>query len=306
MQGNVLTNVVMPIALGVIMLGLGLGLTGADFRRIFVMPRPVLVGLFCQSVLLPAVCYGVAVGFGLPPELAVGLMLLSASPGGASANVFSHLAHGDVALNVTLTATNSLLSLVTLPLIVGTSLRLFMGEGKEIPLPVGKVISTFAIVLVPVGIGMLIRWRKPALSDRMAKPVRSLAFLFLMIVIGAALYAEASKDSAGLLRAFKQVGLPALVFNLVSLGVGYFVPRIFRLPSRQAIAIGMEIGIHNGTLAIAIATTVLSNATMAIPPAIYSLIMFFTAAAFAFLVGRRALAEKQKEQSAQGEAARAA
>jgi bile acid:Na+ symporter, BASS family len=286
MEGNFLTKVVMPIALGVIMLGLGLGLTGADFRRIVVMPRPVLVGLFCQTVLLPAVCYGIAVGFGLPPELAVGLMLLAASPGGASANVFSHVAHGDVALNITLTATNSLLSLLTLPLIVGTSLRLFLGAEKNIPLPVDKVIQTFAIILVPVGIGMLVRWRKPALSDRLSKPVRTLAFVVLIIVIGGALYTEASKDSSKLLESFKQVGVPAAVFNVVSLGVGYLVPLALRLPKKQAIAIGMEIGIHNGTLAIAIATTVLSNPTMAIPPAIYSLIMFFTAAAFAFLVGR--------------------
>lgn len=286
MEGNFLTKVVMPVALGVIMLGLGLGLTGADFRRIVVMPRPVLVGLFCQTVLLPLVCYGIAVGFGLSPELAVGLMLLAASPGGASANVFSHVAHGDVALNVTLTATNSILSLLTLPIIVGTSIRLFMGAEKQIPLPVDKVVQTFAIILIPVGIGMLIRWKKPAVSDRLAKPVRTLAFVVLLIVIGGALYTEASKDSAKLVQHFKEVGLPAAVFNLVSLGVGYFVPLALRLPKRQAIAIGMEIGIHNGTLALAIAGTVLSNATMAIPPAVYSLIMFFTAAAFAFVVGR--------------------
>lgn len=286
MEGNFLTKVVMPIALGVIMLGLGLGLTGADFRRIVVMPRPVLVGLFCQSVLLPAACYGIAVAFGLPPELAVGLMLLAASPGGASANVFSHVAHGDVALNITLTATNSLLSLVTLPLIVGTSLRLFMGAEKAIPLPVDKVVQTFAIILVPVGIGMLVRWKKPALSDKLSKPVRTLAFVVLIVVIGGAVYTEASKDSAKLLLSFKQVGVPAAVFNVVSLGVGYLVPLALRLPKKQAIAIGMEIGIHNGTLALAIAGNVLENTTMAIPPAIYSLIMFFTAAAFAFVVGR--------------------
>lgn len=298
MEGNFLTKVVMPIALGVIMLGLGLGLTGADFRRIVVMPRPVLVGLFCQTVLLPVVCYAIAVGFGLPPELAVGLMLLSASPGGASANVFSHVAHGDVALNITLTATNSLLSLLTLPLIVGTSLRLLMGAEKAIPLPVDKVIQTFAIILVPVGIGMLVRWRKPALSDKLSKPVRTLAFVVLIIVIGGALYTEASKDSSKLFLSFKQVGLPAALFNVVSLGVGYFVPMALKLPKKQAIAIGMEIGIHNGTLAIAIATTVLSNPTMAIPPAIYSLIMFFTAAAFAFLVGRTVKDEPAAEQRA--------
>ncbi|MEZ4299223.1 MAG: bile acid:sodium symporter family protein [Polyangiaceae bacterium] len=300
MEGNVLTKVVMPIALGVIMLGLGLGLTAADFRRIVVMPRPVLVGLFCQTIVLPAACYGIAVGFGLPPELAVGLMLLAASPGGASANVFSHLAHGDVALNITLTATNSILSLLTLPVLVGLSLRAFMGADKAIPLPVEKVVQTFAIILVPVGIGMLVRWKRPALSDRLSKPVRSLAFIFLLVVIGGALYAEAHKDGGTdkLLQAFRAVGLPALLFNLVSLGAGYVVPLALRLPKKQAVAIGMEIGIHNGTLAIAIATSVLENPTMAIPPAIYSLIMFFTAAAFGFAVGRGIKDEAPKAEAA--------
>ncbi len=284
MEGSFLTNVVMPIALGVIMLGLGLGLTLADFRRIAVMPRPVLIGLFCQTILLPLACYGIVRAFGLPAELAVGLMLLAAAPGGASANVFSHLANGDVALNITLTATNSLLSLLSLPVIVGLSLRTFMGEGKDIPLPLDKVIQTFAIVLVPVAIGMAIRARKPGFAERLSKPMRTAAFVFLLVVIGGAL----AKDGSKVLPAFRQVGVPALVFNLISLSVGYLVPRAFRLPKKQAIAIGMEIGIHNGTLAIAIATGVLQNPTMALPPAIYSLIMFFTAAAFGFAISRRA------------------
>lgn len=288
MDGGILTSVIMPIALGVIMLGLGLGLTPADFRRIFLMPRPILIGLFCQTILLPLACYGIAVAFKLPPELAVGLMLLSASPGGASANVFSHLAHGDVALNITLTATNSILSLFSLPLLVGLSLRLFMGAEANIPLPLDKVIQTFAIILVPVGIGMALRARKPELSERLSKPVRTMAFVFLFLVIGGAI----AKEGAKVIPAFKLVGLPALVFNLVSLGVGYLVPLAFRLPRRQAIAIGMEIGIHNGTLAIAIATLVLQNPTMAIPPAIYSIIMFFTAAIFGFAMGRKARDEE--------------
>lgn len=283
MEGNFLTQVVMPLALGVIMLGLGLGLTIQDFRRIVLMPRPVLIGLFCQTVLLPAVAYGIVRAFGLPPELAIGMMLLAASPGGASANVFSHLAHGDVALNITLTATNSILSLVSLPLLVGLSLKAFLGSSEAIPVPVDKVIQTFAIILVPVAIGMAIRAKRPAFAERLSKPVRTLAFVFLLIVIGAAL----AKDGSKVLPAFRLVGLPALAFNLVSLSVGYFVPRAFRLPKRQAVAIGMEIGIHNGTLAIAIATNVLKRPEMAIPPAIYSLLMFFTAAAFGFAMARR-------------------
>ncbi|MBZ5714744.1 bile acid:sodium symporter family protein [Nannocystis pusilla] len=274
----------MPIALGVIMLGLGLSLTLEDFKRVVLMPKPVFVGLFCQMLVLPVVCFAIATGFDLPPALAVGLMLLSASPGGATANLFSHLAKGDVALNVTLTAVNSVLSLLTLPFIVNYSLVHFMGEGKVIPLQFDKVIQVFAIVLVPVAIGMFVRSKKPAGAARLEKPVKILSAVFLLLVIAATV----AKERAHVVEYFQQVGLAALAFNLVSMAVGYLVPLVVRLPRRQAVAIGMEIGIHNGTLAIAIASapTLLNNSAMAVPPAVYSLIMFFTAAAFGYLVNR--------------------
>ncbi|MDC0717392.1 bile acid:sodium symporter family protein [Nannocystis bainbridge] len=274
----------MPIALGVIMLGLGLSLTLEDFKRVVLMPKPVFVGLFCQMLVLPVVCFAIATGFDLPPALAVGLMLLSASPGGATANLFSHLAKGDVALNVTLTAVNSVLSLLTLPFIVNYSLVHFMGEGRVLPLQFDKVVQVFAIVLVPVGIGMLVRSKKQDFAARLEKPVKILSAVFLLAVIGATV----AKERAHVVEYFQQVGLAALAFNLVSMAVGYLVPVVVRLPKRQAVAIGMEIGIHNGTLAIAIASapTLLNNTAMAVPPAVYSLIMFFTAAAFGYLVNR--------------------
>ncbi len=284
MSTTVLTTILLPVALGIIMLGLGLSLTIADFKRVVVYPRAVFIGLVCQMLLLPVVCYGLAVGFGLPPELAVGLMLLAASPGGATANLFSHLAHGDVALNITLTAVNSLLSLLTLPLIINYSLTAFMGAGKALPLQTDKVLQVFAIVLIPVGIGMLVRARKPAIASRLDKPVRIISMLFLVLLIAATVI----KERAILGDAFASVGPAALCFNLASMTLGYGLPRLLRLDKRQSIAIGMEIGIHNGTLAIAIASspTLLNNTTMALPPAIYSLIMFFTAGAFGWLVSR--------------------
>ncbi len=283
MQGNVFTAVFMPIALAVIMLGLGLGLTPADFRRVVVYPRAVLVGLGCQAILLPLTCFAIAKGFGLPPELAVGLMLLSASPGGATANLYSHLAKGDVALNITLTAVNSLLSLLTLPLIVKLAMTQFLGQGREIPLQLGKILQVFFIILIPVGLGMLLRSRKPALSASLGKPVKILSALFLLLVIAGAV----AKERANHGPYFRQVGVAALVFTLANMAVGYSVPLLPRLPQRQAIATRREIALRNGTLAIAVATTVLASNVVAIPPAIYSLIMFFTAAAFGLLVSRR-------------------
>ena len=285
MEQNVITTVLLPIALGVIMLGLGLSLTIADFKRVIVYPKAVAIGLACQMLILPAACLGIAHLFNLGPELAVGLMLLAASPGGATANLFSHLAKGDVALNITLTAVNSILSLITLPLIINYSLEHFMGEGRSIPLQAGKVLSVFAVVLIPVAIGMLVRSRKPLVADRMDKPVRIISAVFLVLIIASAII----KERARLGDHFQEVGIAALAFNLTSMAIGYFIPRLLQVERRQAIAIGMEIGIHNGTLAIAIASSpvLLNNPTMAIPPAIYSLIMFVTAGMFGWFVSRR-------------------
>lgn len=285
MEDSSITAVLLPIALAIVMLGLGLSLTLADFKRVVDYPKPVVVGLACQMLVLPVVCFAIAKGFGLPPELAVGLMLLAASPGGATANLFSHLAKGDVALNISLTAVNSVLSLLTLPLIVDFAMEAFLGAGQYVPMQAGKIVQVFAIVLVPVGIGMVIRNRKPDFADRAGGPVKLLsAVVLVLVVVGAVL-----KERAHIGEYFQQVGVAALAFNLASMAVGYFIPRLLGIAERQSIAIGMEIGIHNGTLAIAIAgPTVLNNSTMAIPPAIYSLIMFFTAAAFGWLVARRA------------------
>lgn len=264
------------------MLGLGLSLTLSDFTRVVTFPRAVLVGLLCQMVLLPGVCFLIARHSGLSPELAVGLMLLAASPGGVTANLYSHLAKGDVALNITLTAVNSVLTVVTLPLIVNLSLGYFLGEARAIPLQFGKVAQIFVVVLGPVSLGMVLKMKWPSLSGKLERPVKVFSALFLLLVVVATVYQE--RATVG--TSFQQVGMAALVFNLASMFLGYFVPRLLRLSRQQAIAIGMEIGIHNGTLAIAIASSpqLLNNSTMAIPPAVYSIFMFFTAAIFGWAV----------------------
>ena len=286
MQPSVLSTYFMPATLVVIMLGLGLSLTLADFRRVLLFPRAIFIGLVCQMLLVPVLCYGLAVAFALPPIFAVGMMLLAASPGGAAANLFSHLARGDVALNLTLTAVNSLLSLLTLPFLVNLSLTLFMGEGKILPLQSDKILQVFAMVLVPVSIGMLIRHRRPAFALRVDRPFRIISAVFLALVVAAAVI----KERALIGSAFEEVGLAALCFNLGSMALGYGFPRLLRLNQRQSIAIGMEVGIHNGALAITIASSphLLNSSQMAIPPAIYSLIMFVTAGIFGWLLQRRA------------------
>jgi BASS family bile acid:Na+ symporter len=282
MMASPLLSTFLPIALGIIMLGLGLSLTPADFVRVVKFPKPVLIGLVCQLILLPYLCFLIAKYFGLAPELAVGLMLLAASPGGTSANLYSHLAHGDVALNVTLTAVNSVVAILTMPLLVNWSLLYFMADGQAIPLQFAKVVQVFAIVLVPVVVGMVVRKLSARFAVLMERPMKIISALFLVVTVVLALV----KDWHTVLDYAPVVGMAALLFNLLSLGIGYWVPRLFQLPQRQAVAIGMEIGIHNGALAIALALspTLLNNPTMAIPAAIYSVLMFFTAGAFGWWV----------------------
>jgi BASS family bile acid:Na+ symporter len=283
MESSAITTIFLPVALGIIMLGLGLSLTIADFQRVVKFPKVIFIGLFCQMILLPVVCFSIAKGFGLAPELAVGLMLLAASPGGSTANLFSHLANGDVALNISLTAFNSILSILMLPLIVNFSIDYFMESGQVVPLQFKKIIEVFAIVLVPVGIGMIVNAKNPSISIKLEKPVKILSAIFLVLIIVSAII----KEKAHIVDYFQQIGIPALLFNVLSLGIGYFIPRMLNIGKKQAIAIGMEIGIHNGTMAIFIATTVLNNSVMSIPPAIYSLIMFVTAGMFGYFVSKR-------------------
>lgn len=284
MNDSVLTSVLLPIALAVIMFGLGLTLTIKDFTRVMRMPRAVLVALGTQVLLLPIICFGLVKAFGLAPALAVGMMLLVASPGGTTANLFSHLAGGDVALNVTLTAVNSVLAVITLPIVVNLSLNHFLGDG-QIGLQPAKMLQVFAIVLVPVAIGMLVRGRRPVFADRMARPVKLGSILVLALVIFAAIFTE--RDNV--LDYLVEVGLIALLLNVISLAVGYVVPKLTGLAERQSIACSMEIGIHNATLAltIALSPSLLGSSEMSVPVAVYGIVMFFPTAAFAYYLSRR-------------------
>jgi BASS family bile acid:Na+ symporter len=243
MESSAITTVFLPLALGVIMLGLGLSLTIDDFKRVVAYPKAVITGLVCQVLLLPIMCLGLAFAFKLSPELAVGLMLLAASPGGPTANLFSHLSNGDVALNISLTAVNSLLSLLTLPLIVNLSIAIFMEADMAVPMQFKKIVEVFLIVLIPVSLGMLVHSKSPAITQALNKPVKILSAIFLIAIIAAAIL----KERENVVSYFQQVGLPALLFNILSMLAGYQIPRLLNILKKQVIAIGMEIGIQNGT-----------------------------------------------------------
>jgi BASS family bile acid:Na+ symporter len=280
---SALTTVLLPLALALVMFGLGLSLTVGDFARVGRQPRAVVIALVLQLLVLPAICFGLVVAFDLPPLLAVGLLLLAASPGGTTANLFSHLFRGDVALNITLTAVNSLVAVVTLPVITNLAIDWFdPADGGSLGLQFGKTLQVFAVVLVPVLLGMLVRQRATAFADRMDKPVRIASAAVLALVILGTIVAE-RENITGYVT---DVGLPALLFCLASLSLGFLVPRALGVVRRQAIASAFEIGVHNGTLAIAIAISVLGSVELAVPAAVYSVIMFPAAALFGWAITR--------------------
>jgi bile acid:Na+ symporter, BASS family len=272
---SALATVALPAALAVVMFGLGLSLTVDDFVRVTRRPRAAVVALGLQLLVLPALCFGLVTAVGLEPVLAVGMVLLAASPGGTTANLFSHLFRGDVALNVSLTAVNSLLAVVTLPLVTNLAVTVFdPPDAGSIGLQFGKTVQVFAIVLVPVALGMLVRRSAPAAADRADRPVRVLSAVVLALVIVGTVVAE-RENVAGYLR---EVGLVALAFCVLSLLVGFAVPRALGVGHRQAVACAFEIGVHNSTLAIAVAISVLGSVELAVPAAVYGVLMFPVAA----------------------------
>nr|WP_314434394.1 bile acid:sodium symporter family protein [uncultured Brevundimonas sp.] len=282
-MGSPLTLIGLPIALGVIMFGLGLSLTPSDFVRVGRQPKAAAVALACQLLLLPAVCFVLVLIFQLPPILAVGMMLLAASPGGTTANLYSHLFRGDVALNISLTAINSVIAVVTLPVIVNLAVAYFQPGDMKVGLQLTKTIEVFMIVLVPVGLGMLVRGLKPGFARAMDKPVRIASILILTLVILGA--AASSLDV--LLANFHALAGITVLFCLVSLSIGFIVPRLLKIERPQAIASAFEVGLHNATLAIVIAQSVLHSPEMTLPGAVYGVLMFPLAAAFGLLITRR-------------------
>lgn len=282
---SALSTIGLPIALGIIMFGLGLSLTVGDFARVLKQPKAVFIALACQLVMLPAICFGLVLLFKLPPVLAVGMMMLAASPGGTTANLYSHLFRGDVALNISLTAVNSVIAVITLPIITNLAIAYFNPFDNHLGLQWRKALEVFAIVLLPVILGMLVRKFWPGFADRMDTPVRIASMLILILVIVGAVLT----NRAILAEHFWSLAGITALFCLVSLAVGFWVPRVFGVGERQAIASSFEIGIHNATLAIVIAQTVLGSAELALPAAVYGVLMFFIALGFGFLIrGRKA------------------
>ena len=278
---SIVTNIFLPLALAFIMFALGLGLTGADFLRVIKQPKDFFVGAISQIILLPVIAFILVKIWPISPELAVGVMIIAAAPGGVTSNILTSFAKGDVALSISLTAIISLLSVITVPFIIVTSLGLLGTENipQDISL-IGMAINMFLIVTVPVIIGML--FRKIASNsaikfELIAKKIS--VVLFVIVLLGAIL---AEKDN--IVSYFADAGLITLVLNVVMMLVAFYVAQLLGTGIAQKKCIAIECGLQNGTLAIFIGTTLFGGGAFVIPAATYSLIMFATSLIFISLV----------------------
>ncbi|MFW2589372.1 bile acid:sodium symporter family protein [Sagittula sp. SSi028] len=277
---------ILLIALALVMLGLGLELSLRDFARVAQYKSAVALALVLQVVILPLACLGIAWGFGLPAAFAVGLLILAASPGGVTANLFSHIYGGKVAMNISLTAINTVLAIVSLPVISNLAIAIFAPEGADgtvVPLQFGKVAQVVAVVLVPVSLGMLLRRLAPAFAARLHKPFKILS---AVVLASFALIAIVSERQA-LMDNFAVLGPAVILFNVLSLLAGYFAAQWAGQDEGTARAISFEIGIHNSTLALYVALSVLQSLPIALPAALYSVSMYITALLFGIWLTRR-------------------
>ncbi|HEX5956578.1 MAG TPA: bile acid:sodium symporter family protein [Solirubrobacterales bacterium] len=282
MEDSVFATVALPIALAVIMTVLGLALTPADFRRVVVFPRGVAIGLSNLIVISPLLAFAVAEAFALDPALAVGLVILGAAPGGTMANMLTHLARGDTALSITLTAISSVAAVITVPLYLELATNHFGAGGFDDDVGMGGVVArVLLITVIPLSLGMYIRSRSPERVAAIEPRAKAVALgLFLLVVIGAVI-----SEYERVFENLDDVAAAAVTLNVAAMALAFAISRVARLDDRQSTAIAIELGIHNATLAIAVAATI--STVLTIPAAVYSAFMFITAGLFARAMYKR-------------------
>ena len=284
MQADLLTKVIFPVALFFIMFGIGLSIRLLDFKNIVSSPKVVAMGLCAQMILLPLIALSLAIVFRLPPEIAVGLIIIALAPGGATSNMFSYLCKGDVSLSITLTAIASLITPFTIPILADLSMNYFMSSNTAFSLPIGKTIMQLLVItVIPVALGMLVL----AYFENFAKRIESvfkwlsisfLAFLIVLFIL---------RNADNMMSFFAQSGLATLLLNIIALLVGYQLAKLIRLSHSQSITIGFEVGIQNGALAMVVAGTLIGNNVMMIPAVTYSLTMLFSGGLFGWFMNRK-------------------
>jgi len=276
---NYITDVILPLALAFIMFTLGLGLSLADFIQIIKNPKNFFIGLISQLFFLPIVAIAITMIWSLPNEIAIGLILIAAAPGGVTSNILTSFAKGDVALSISLTAVMSLLSVISIPIVLGISLGLISDQSLGSISLSGIAISMFLIVTLPVLLGMIFRATLSYLTkiiEKWAKVISTL--LFVLVLLGAIL-----AERENIINYFAQTGLVVLVLNLTMMVLAYYWAKVFGTGKAQQKAIAIECGLQNGTLAIFVGTSVFGGGLYIIPAATYSLVMYLTSLIFIFI-----------------------
>jgi BASS family bile acid:Na+ symporter len=266
-------TIILAISLIIIMFGMGLSLVKDDFIRLLQHPKAIIVGLTNQIILLPIIAYVLISLLNVETDIAIGVMILAACPGGPTSNLITYLAKGDTGLSISLTTANSLITIFTIPFVVDFALNQFLDAAEMVQIDkLQTVIQIFTIVIIPVSLGMALKKVKPVFADKMNKPVKiaSAAVLFLVI------FGLVLKKKEELIPYLQQAGVATLILNITTMLIGFATAKIARLNLAQSLTISIESGIQNGTMAIAIASGILMNDNYAIAPAVYSLLMFFT------------------------------
>ncbi|MCH1930480.1 bile acid:sodium symporter family protein [Shewanella sp. A25] len=285
-ESNQIISIGLPISLVIIMIGIGMTLTLNDFRQITRKPKGLILGSVSQIVGMPIIAVALAKVFNLSPEMAVGLVIIAACPGGTASNLFVLLSRGNVALSIMLTVIASLITIATLPLATGYAMSLFSTTSVNIELPVEKMIAMMVgVVLIPVMVGMIVRTFWPRWAIKAEKGVSKLGGITLVLLVASILY-----DIGGnLLQLILQAGAAAISLNIIGVALGIFTAKYCRLPKEDGLTIGVELGVKNSTLALMISMTILSSETMSIPIIVYSVSMFICAFAIT-IFGRRSKA----------------
>jgi BASS family bile acid:Na+ symporter len=274
----------LPVTLAVITLGMGLSLTDKDFRNIFLHPKAVIIGLCCQMFLLPVIAWLIARSIDIDPLFKVGLMIIAACPGGATSNLITYLLRGNVALSISMTALNSLITLITIPLVVHFSLEAFVHEDAAIRLNVGEtILKVFMITIVPAFVGTRIRKNFPVFSIKLERPLRVVLPLLLMVVYAGVIFIDQGTGAATR-KDFARIFPYTLMLNILAMVSGFLVARIFRLRVKNQFTISIEVGLQNSALAIFVAASLLKSNDMALVPVVYGSFSFFSTLLFGWSV----------------------
>ena len=271
MESSPLISAGLPIALFIIMIGIGMTLTMRDFRQVAVYPKGMIVGTIAQILVMPLIAFMLATLLAVPPAIAVGLVIIAACPGGTTSNLFVLLSRGNIALSIVLTVSASLITILTLPLFTNIALQYYMGTEEDIVLPVWKTVGMLiGIVLFPVAIGMVVRTRKPEVARKAEGIVSIFGGIVLAVLIVALVYGVRDQ----IWELLKQAGPATILLNLAGIGLGLAAGRMAGLTQRESLAVAVELGVKNGTIALMVTLTLLESSAMSIPAAVYGVLMF--------------------------------